>query len=106
MHEPKSAAGLQKFSMGCVQNWSWCAGRKRLQRFLQGLRVTTAKAHYDLLLTMTAAQPTLAAAYLVNNSLSLEPRPSLRWWAGVSLVGSVIQQASQVPLPYAEQARR
>ncbi len=68
--------------------------------------MTAAKAHYDLLLAITAAQPTLAAAYLVNNSLSLEPRPSLRWWAGVSVISSVLQQASLVPLPYAEQARR
>lgn len=82
------------------------AGRKRLQRFMLGLRVLTTKAHYDLLLAITAAQPTLAASYLANASLSLEPRPSLKWWAGVSCLGNVIQRASQIPLPFLEQAQR
>ncbi|CAL8471989.1 g11531 [Coccomyxa elongata] len=81
-------------------------GRKRLQRFMLGLRVMATKAHYDLLLAITAAQPTLAATYLANASLSLEPRPSLKWWAGVSCLGNVIQRASQIPLPFLEQAQR
>ena len=77
-----------------------------MQRFMQGLRVTAAKAHYDLLLAIAAAQPMLAAAYLATSCLSLEPRPSLIWWAGVSLLSSVIQHASRLPLPFVEQAQR
>lgn len=69
---------------------------------MQGLRVTASKAHYDLLLAITAAQPTLAAAYLSGASLNLEPRPSLKWWAGVSAIGKIIQHASQLPLPFQE----
>lgn len=71
-----------------------------------GLRVTATKAHYDLLMSITAAQPTLAATYLANASLSLEPRPSLKWWAGVSCLGNIIQRASHMPLPFLEQAQR
>ena len=82
------------------------AGRKRLQRFMLGLRVTATQAHYDLLLAITAAQPVLAATYLSNASLSLEPRPSLKWWAGVSCLGGIIQRASHLPLPFLEQAQR
>jgi hypothetical protein len=82
------------------------AGRRRLHRFLQGLKATSSAAAHDLLLTVTAAQPKLAAAYLGSAPLLLEPRPSLRWWAGMSLTAHLVQQAAALPLPFAEQACR
>lgn len=108
LNEPMVITSLQKGAVvtKSLKRRPRCAGRKRLQRIMQGLRVTAAKAHYDLLLAITSAQPTLAAAYLATASLSLEPRPSLKWWAGVSVVGSVIQHASRLPLPFMEQALR
>ncbi|BDA47572.1 probable nucleolar pre-ribosomal-associated protein 1 at C-terminar half [Coccomyxa sp. Obi] len=100
------AHGLAPTSLDAQSAAEDIGGRKRLQRFMLGLRVMATKAHYDLLLAITAAQPTLAATYLANAGLSLEPRPSLKWWAGVSCLGNIIERASQIPLPFLEQAQR
>ena len=71
-----------------------------MQRLLQGLRPSVSRAHYDLLLAVTGAQPRLAAAYLAGAQAALEPKASLRWWAGISLTGHLICQASSLPLPF------
>ena len=60
-------------------------------RLLQTLKVTSSGAHYDLLLSVARQRPDLASAYLLSCSLSLDPKPGLRWLAGSSLLGSLIQ---------------
>ena len=77
-----------------------------MQRLLQGLKPTTSRAHYDLLLAVTGGQPRLAAAYLAGTAAALEPKASLRWWAGVTLTGRLVSQASALPLPFLRLAER
>lgn len=97
----KSACSVISVSCGI-------AGSRRLQRFLQSLQVTAHKAHYDLLLAIAEQKPRLAAGYLSAGAtpFSLEPRPGLRWWAGMSLVGRLVKHASQLPLPFLQLAQR
>lgn len=106
VHMSDAAVAAMTESLIASVRPSLLPGDRRLQRFLQGLKPTSSAAHYDLLLAVTAAQPALAAAYLGAAQLPLEPRPALRWWAGMSLIGRLVQQASALQPPFLEQARR
>ena len=68
-----------------------CAGKRRVLRLLQALKVTSVPAHYDLLLSIARVRPDLASIYLASCQLSLDPQPGLKWLAGMSLLGSMIQ---------------
>ena len=67
-----------------------------MQRLLQALKVTSSGAHYDLLLSVARQRPDLASAYVASCQLSLEPKPGLKWLAGMSLLGSLIQVSPDI----------
>ena len=60
-------------------------------RLLQGLKATSVPAHYDLLLSIARLRPDLNSIYLASCQLSPDPQPGLKWLAGMSLLGSMIQ---------------
>jgi hypothetical protein len=76
---------------------SHSAGRGRLLRLLQKLRVTETPAHQRLLLAATERSPSLAIAYLGACPLRLEPAQSMRWLAGTAVIGRVVEHAAAGP---------
>ena len=67
------------------------AGGRRVLRLLQTLKVASLGAHYDLLLSIARQRPNLASAYLVSCQLGMDPKPSLKWLASMSVLGSLMQ---------------
>ena len=65
-------------------------------RLLQMLKVTSSGAHYDLLISVARQRPDLASAYLASCQLSLDPKHGLKWLAGSSVLGSLIQLSPEV----------
>ena len=65
-------------------------------RLLHTLKVTSLGAHYDLLLSVARQRPDVASAYLASCPLSLDPKPGLRWMAGSSILGSLIQLSPDI----------
>lgn len=71
------------------------------------LRVTEAEQHAELLLAVCAASPFMAAAYLANCTLALEPKAgSSRSLVAMTLVGQLVQLAAKVTSPFKDMIRR
>ena len=83
------------------------AGQTRLLRLMHKLRVTEADRHAELLLAICAGSPSMAAAYLANCTLALEPKGgSSRWLVAMTLIGQLVQSSAKVPNPFNEVIRR
>ena len=68
-------------------------------RLLQTLKLASSGAHYDLLLSIARQRPHLASAYLVSCQLGMDPKPSLKWLASMSVLGSLIQLSPVIDFP-------
>ena len=75
------------------------AGGRRVLRLLQTLKIASSGAHYDVLLSIARQWPDLASAFLVSCQLGMDPKPSLKWLASMSVLGSLIQLSPDVDLP-------
>jgi len=80
--------------------------RWRLLRFLQGLSVTEVPRHYQILTRITAGAPSLAAAYISNAGMDLEPRLDSQWLAGMAAASQLLQHSSAAATPFLERAHR
>ena len=75
------------------------AGGRRVLRLLQTLKAASSGAHYDLLLSIAWQRPDLASAYLVSCQLGMDPKPSLKWLASMSVLGTLIQLSPDPDFP-------
>ena len=72
-------------------------GCTRALRVLRALRPSACAAHARVLLGAARAAPCLAAAYLAELPMRLEPRLAERWLTSMSIVGQLVTAASAQP---------
>ena len=70
------------------------AGRRRLLRLLQRLQATDSQRHAQLLLAATERDAALAAAFLGSIPWPLDPSPTTRWLAAMTLTGRIVEHAA------------
>lgn len=73
---------------------------------MRGLRPTESVNHARLLLEATAADPSLASAFLALDQNPLEPTPSGRWLAAMSVMAAVVERAAVVGPPFTAAVER